>query len=73
MTAQPIAAPQDWEVRELARLEANRCPDPECRALPPNHLTGCTRQRLPDPDAERHDCGFVLGTYGCRREHRRET
>ena len=59
----------EWEKRERARLDAARCPDPKCGALPPNHLTGCGRQKLPDPAATRCRCGYVTGTLGCQMTH----
>lgn len=58
---------QAAEDAERARLDAARCP--ECRALPPNHMAGCGRQKLPDPDADRCWCGYVKGSLGCRMTH----
>ncbi len=57
-----------WEQRERARLDAARCPD--CDALPPNHGTGCGKQKLPDPGAARCRCTYVKGSLGCRLSHR---
>jgi hypothetical protein len=65
----PLTGIPDWELRERARREAEACA--ECRAWRPNHLVGCTQIKVPDPDAELHDCGCVEGTLGCRRVHRR--
>jgi hypothetical protein len=67
----PLAAvePQDWETRERARLDANRCRNPECRALPPNHLVDCELAPMPDPDAERCECTYPKGSLGCRLTH----
>jgi hypothetical protein len=68
MTA-PAVVP-DWEQAERARLDAARCPDPECRALPPNHLVRCGRIRVPDPDAKLcRTCEYPAGSLGCRFEH----
>lgn len=73
MTAEalPLADVPEWELRERARLEASRCPDPECAALPPNHVPGCSLQKLPDPSAEPCPrCEFPAGSLGCRLGHR---
>lgn len=54
-----------WERKERERLDATRCT--ECKALPPNHRTGCTRVKLPDPAVPRHRrCGYPKGSLGCR-------
>lgn len=71
MTALAIGEPQDWETRERARLNAKRCRNPKCRALPPNHLTDCELAPLPDPDAERCEgCEYPAGSLGCRMAHK---
>jgi hypothetical protein len=63
----------EWEAAERDRLDASRCPDPACRALPPNHLHGCALVPVPDPDAPRcpDGCGFPAGTLGARMAHRK--
>jgi hypothetical protein len=54
-----------WELAEMARLDAKRCPD--CGQLPPEHLITCARARMPDPGAPRCPvCQYPAGTLGCR-------
>jgi len=60
-----------WEILARAELHARRCP--ECEALPPNHGHGCSRRKMPDPAAPKHECGFPAGSLGCRLAHRRRT
>lgn len=57
----------EWERLERERLDAARCPT--CRALPPNHLVDCGKQKLPGPVAKRHKCGYLTGSLGCRLSH----
>lgn len=61
-----------WERRERDLLDARRCDDPECRALPPNHTTECGKRPMPDPDAEKCPaCEYPAGSLGCRMVHKR--
>lgn len=65
-----IEMPQDWETRERARLDAKRCPGPDCLALPPNHRPGCPLIPMPDPDAPGCSrCEYPAGSLGCRLSH----
>lgn len=58
----------DWERRERERLDAARCPDEECGALPPNHTVRCGKAKVPDPDATMcGNCEFITGSLGCRQ------
>ncbi len=59
-----LAPVPEWERRERERLEAASCS--ECGALPPNQRVGCTKVKLPDPDAPQHRCGYIAGSLGCR-------
>ena len=62
------------EAAERARLEAARCPNPACRALPPNHLDGCYLAPMPDPSRPRcPGCEYPAGSLGCRMTHRSGT
>lgn len=60
-----------WERRAREDLDARRCDDPKCKALPPNHTTECGKAKVPDLKAARHECGYALGSLGCRLEHGR--
>lgn len=63
----------DWERTELARLNALRCKDPGCGALPPNHTVLCRLAPVPDPGARPcpDGCGYPAGTLGARMAHRK--
>lgn len=62
----------DWERRAREDLDARRCDDPECGALPPNHTTECAKRPMPDPDAEKCPaCEYPAGSLGCRMVHKR--
>jgi hypothetical protein len=64
----------EWERTQRARLDAKRCPDPSCRALPPNHTVLCSLAPVPDPGAQLcpDGCGYPEGTLGARMAHRAE-
>lgn len=57
-------------VADLSRRPLSRCA--LCKALAPNHLTGCTRIAMPDPGAQRCGCGYPPGSLGCKTEQHRE-
>lgn len=68
MTA-PAVEMAAWERAERDRLDAARCRDPKCEALPPNHVVGCPAVKVPDLTLPRHGCGFPSGSLGCQLAH----
>lgn len=66
------AAPMpEWEIADRARRAANLCADPKCRAVFPLHTAEC--ETPSNPAAERCSCGLIKDSFGCRRNHRRQS
>jgi hypothetical protein len=67
MGVNPGAASRE-ELERLAEAEVRLASEHEADASPRAAARpGAARKaRMPDPDAERHGCGYVTGSLGCR-------